>query len=156
MTLSDPKPWEPLSQFSWIQERETLIVDKRKRLENGELETDERGGQRLEYRIPLEEVMKYTKFAKDHEEYWRARQLINDWWQENLDYDGNAITHFFGFFREWYCMKFDSPYEQGCFMVADGALQAILAGKLGDDLDSEEMKDFLVKAPSVIRDEEIN
>lgn len=150
MESKDAKPWEPLSQFSWMREREDVIEEHRRKLASGELEKNDRGYHKIEMKAPISEVLRYAKFARNHTEYWEARQRIYEWLQKNQDYDGTELAHFHGMFREWYITKFSIPYDALPFMATDRLLGMIVAKKMSDTLNSADVRTFLLKDPFVV------
>lgn len=74
--------------FLWTQELEELYIERWKEVESGELETVEHGKEKFESCAPPSEVLKYAKFARNHEEHlagvWCHQYLI-DKYADNPD-----------------------------------------------------------------------
>lgn len=150
MDGKESEPWEPLSQFSWMREYDDVIAEHRRKLAYGELEKNESGDHKVELKAPASEVLRYAKFARNHKEYWEARQRIYDWRKKNSDYKDPELAHFFGLFRGWYMRKFSIPYSSLPFMAADRLLGMNIAEKISDTLDSAGARTFLLKDSFVV------
>lgn len=148
------KPWlSRVDEFPWLREREDLIAEQRRRKERGEFDLDEFGYRKFSLHIPIDEVLKFARAARNQPEIWEAIQGIVERYKIDPETEVTSDENFFvAFFAECYCMKNDLAYAYSSFVVVTRLLLQIAHGKIPDDLNSEESRIFLLEDPFVIEE----
>ncbi len=137
-------------QYPWLIERQELIKKKAERIKQGYYELDDFGYRKVSRKAPIDEVLKYATVARNQPEIWEmingivARAQLDP--ETEITNDENV---FMSFFREWYLLKLDLPISKSAFMVVDRLLLKMAHGFLPDDLESKEVRDFLLDPNSV-------
>ncbi len=93
--------------------------------------------------MPLEEAIKYMKFARNHEEYWQMTLSIAAWKRRNPERDRKSLGHFLGSFVMLYLFNHRLPYNRPCFDYVRGSLAYMADGKCPDDPECKEIIDHL-------------
>lgn len=152
MSEQKHKPWVSRGdEFPWLREREELVAEQQVRKERGEFELDESGYRKLSRYAPVDELLNFAWVARYQPEIWELIQGIVE--RHKLDSETEVTNDeyfFFVFFTEWYLKKHDLAYYTSSFGVIFRLLLQIGHKKIQDDLNSEEVKSFLLADPFVI------
>jgi len=142
------------ADLPWRKEYEKLLNEHNAAVKRGEIERDEHGNAKLERTLPIIFVLEFMKFARNQEDIWDAI-LERDYRIKNEPgfkdrKEWKDYAHYLAQFERWYIWKDNLKHGSGPYAWGTGALCEIATGDLPDDLDSHEVREFLLKINSIV------
>ncbi len=141
--------------YEWRNEVDTLIEDHNKRIERGETKVDQYGYEIKFHKAPVDEVLKFAACARRKSEIWAVitgyiARYNNDTEEKITEYENWFLNRFL----TWYILKHNLPYSTLPFLEAKRVLLKIALGEFPDDLESSEIREFLMEQPVIKKENE--